>query len=263
MAIKIQSYWKTTNATPEEIQKSVKSCKTQNYRVKYLFELYGTLSDEDVFNLYNYYWPAPNPFKPNLQSSTSRSRDYLTKPEVGILIYCGDSISVYNKTIQLYTMVKNPEFIPKTYKKTIPDTIKVKFEVEDECYVDLNLLYNKCAEQIDKIMNKFNLEEKPIPKVVLPKNDNELEIYIHEKILEANANRRTNVGAVIGRYLAELKEEGVLVSFDYERDVDNRLKTIITVSEPTHIPTIKERLNKLYLQEKRRFKNETNGSQRL
>jgi hypothetical protein len=258
MAIKIQSYWKTTNATQEEINRSVKSCNTQNYRVKYLFELYGTLTDEDVFNLYNYYWPSTDPNKPNKQSSTTRSRIALTKPDVGILIYCGDRTGSYDKTVQLYTMVKNPEVIPPTFKREIPDTIKIPFEVEDECFVDLDLLYDRCAQQADLIMNKFNLEVKPKEEVVLPTNENELELYIHEKILEANANRQTNIGAVIGRYLADLRDEGILESFDYKRDNDNRLKTIIKVTEPTQIPTIKDRLNKLYLKEKRNFENQNN-----
>jgi hypothetical protein len=253
MAIKIQTYWKTTDATLDELRRAVKSCEDQDQRVLLLFKTYGTLSNEDLNDLYNYYWP---PFKLETQkTSTSRSRKTLLESK--IIIECGTTISHYNRTITLYTIVDNPPEIIKSqsFKQTIPDTIKIPFIVIDEKYVDFDLFWEDASKQVGYMMTKFNLEPKQKEEVVLPTNENELELYIHEKILEVNEDRRTNIGAVIGRYLADLREEGVLQSFDYKRDEDDRLKTIIKVTEPTQIPTVRQRLNQLYLKEKNTFNN--------
>ena len=111
---------------------------------------------------------------------------------------------------------------------------------------------------LEEFISKFDYYDKVFsqiePKVELPTNENELELYIHEMIVKANDNLKPCIGAVVGRYLALLREEGVLESFDYKRDEDDRLKTIIKVTEPTQIPTVRQRLNQLYLQEKRRSK---------
>jgi hypothetical protein len=251
MAIKIQSYWKTTEATLQELNHSVKVCEDQDQRVLLLFKTYGTLSNDDVNDLYNYYWPS---FKLETQkTSTSRSRKTLLESK--IIVECGTTISHYNRTITLYTIVDNPPEIIKSqsFKQTIPDTINIPFIVEDEKYIDFDLFWQEASKQVGHYMTKFNLEEKPKPKVVLPTNENELELYIHEMIVKANSNIEPCIGAVVGRYLADLRDEGVLESFDYQRDEDDRLKTIIKVTEPTQIPTVRERLNKLYLEQKRRF----------
>ena len=252
MAIKIQSYWKTTDASIQELRQAVKVCEDQDQRVLHLFKTYGTLSNDDVNDLYNFYWPSDTKLETQ-KTSTSRSRKTLLAS--GIIIECGSTLSHYNRTITLYTIVDNPPEIIKSqsFKQTIPDTIKIPFVVEDGKYVDFDLFWQEASKQVGYYMTKFNLEEKPEPKVVLPTNENELELYIHEMIEKANSNIKPCIGAVVGRYLADLRDEGVLESFDYQRDEDDRLKTIIKVTEPTQIPTVRERLNKLYLEQKKRF----------
>lgn len=87
----------------------------------------------------------------------------------------------------------------------------------------------------------------------LPTNTKELEYYLHDLFLKANSNlTHTNIGARVGRYLHNMKSQGILNSFEYQRDTENKLKTIITVgSEPTQIQRFKDVMNKLYLQEKK------------
>lgn len=87
----------------------------------------------------------------------------------------------------------------------------------------------------------------------LPTNKIELEYYLHSLFLKANSNlTHSNIGARVGRYLHNMRSEGILESFEYKRDTNNNLKTIITVgSEPTQIQRFKDVMNKLYLQEKK------------
>jgi hypothetical protein len=87
----------------------------------------------------------------------------------------------------------------------------------------------------------------------LPTNTIELEYYLHDLFLKANNNlTHRNIGPRVGRYLCNMRAQGILKSFDYQRDSDNKLKTIITVgSEPTQISTFKDTMNRLYLQEKK------------
>ena len=87
----------------------------------------------------------------------------------------------------------------------------------------------------------------------LPTNTVELEYYLHELFLKANKNlTHTNIGARIGRYLCNLRSKGTIIDFEYHRDSDNRLKTIVTLgSKPTQISTFLDIMNKLYIQEKK------------
>lgn len=82
------------------------------------------------------------------------------------------------------------------------------------------------------------------------------EYYLHEIIQQANPNLITNIGPRVGRKLADLRDFGILETFHYVRDDNNRLRTIITVgSKPTQILTFKNKMNEWYLQEKKWFKS--------
>jgi hypothetical protein len=87
----------------------------------------------------------------------------------------------------------------------------------------------------------------------LPTNTVELEYYLHDLFLKANKNlTQTNIGARVGRYLCNMRSNGIIKNFDYQRDSNDKLKTIITVgSEPDQISTFKDVMNRLYLQEKK------------
>jgi hypothetical protein len=87
----------------------------------------------------------------------------------------------------------------------------------------------------------------------LPTNTIELEYYLHDLFLKANSKlTTTNIGARVGRYLCNMRTQGTIKDFEYERDSDNKLKTIITVwSEPNQISTFKDIMNRLYIQEKK------------
>lgn len=84
-------------------------------------------------------------------------------------------------------------------------------------------------------------------------NTIKLEYYLHDLFLKANTNlTTTNIGARVGRYLCNMRTQGTITDFNYQRDSDNKLKTIVTVgSEPTQISTFKDTMNRLYLQEKK------------
>jgi hypothetical protein len=80
-----------------------------------------------------------------------------------------------------------------------------------------------------------------------------LEYHLHDIFLKANTKlTTTNIGARVGRYLCNMRTQGTIQDFDYYRDSDNKLKTIVVVgSEPTQISKFKDTMNRLYLQEKK------------
>jgi hypothetical protein len=149
MAIRIQTYYRTTDMTDEQIRQAVISCKTQDYQVYQLFKIYGTLTSNDCNELY---YEIIGPAK---DSSINRSINTLKKNKV---IYdTGNILGVFNRPVSLMTIIDNPPDVLKTFNKTIPKSISIKLIFDDNGKIDLDKMYNQTAEQLDFLINKYKL----------------------------------------------------------------------------------------------------------
>lgn len=228
-----------------ELRLRMEKAKSDTFQVYELAKTFKTLWRWKAYNLYK------EVYKTELQE-TECGRALNDLCAMGYLIDTGERVkSGKGSGINFVYRVCDVEPVNPI---KIPKTISAKLTFIDREDGSPQLDWDTMLEEF---IGKFEYYDKifsPVkPKVELPTNQNELELYIHEMIVKANSNLEPCIGAVVGRYLADLRDEGVLQSFDYQRDKDDRLKTIIKVSEPTQIPTVRERLNKLYLEQKRRF----------
>ena len=229
----------------EELRLRMEKAKSDTFQIYELAKTFKTLWRWKAYNLYK------EVYKKELQE-TECGRALNDLCAMGYLIDTGERVksgkgSAVNYVYRVCDVEPvNPIKIPKTI------SAKLTFIDREDGSPQLDW-----DTMLEEFINKFNYYDNifcPVePTVQLPTNENELELYIHEMIVKANSNLEPCIGAVVGRYLADLRDEGVLQSFDYQRDEDNRLKTIIKVTEPTQIPTVRERLNKLYLEQKKRF----------
>jgi len=147
MAIKIQTYWKTNQIDEERLQKSIKSCKKQDQRVLELFKHYQSLTDNDIYGLYTYYFGEVK------QSSTERSRHSLFDSNI---IEQGEMVmGPYDRPNRVYHLknVNNPIVKPKR----IPQSISIKIIYDENGKIDCEKMFDKTAKELDKIINKYNL----------------------------------------------------------------------------------------------------------
>jgi hypothetical protein len=149
MAIQFKSYWKTTDLTEDQLRQSIKSCKTQDYRVYELFKTFGTLTTDDAYVLYN------ELYNDILITSIGRSRNTLLKNEV---IYEVGSINgPNNRPVTLYTIVDNPPTELKTFNKELPKSISIDLIFDEEGNLDVDKMYESTSEKLDFIINKYNV----------------------------------------------------------------------------------------------------------
>jgi len=149
MAIQFKSYWKTTDLTEDQLRQSIKSCKTQDYRVYELFKTFGTLTTDDAYVLYN------ELYNDILITSIGRSRNTLLKNEV---IYEVGSINgPNNRPVTLYTIVDNPPTELKTFNKELPKSISIDLIFDEEGNLDVDKMYESTSEKLDFIINKYNI----------------------------------------------------------------------------------------------------------
>lgn len=255
MAIKFKTYWKTTPLTEEQLQQAITLCAKQDERVMLLFQTFGTLTQEDLVDLYLHLYPTSED-KPTKESSIGRSR--ITLLHNNVIIEAGHTMGKYNRPITLYTIVDNPPTELKTFNRIVPKHITLDLEVEDGMYVDIHKMIESLDDKLNLIMDKFGLEEKPEPKSAIPEGCVQLEYYLHELFLKENPKlTQTNVGPRVGRYMFDLLHDGIIKSWEHVRDCDYRLKTIITIgSEPTEFQTFRDKMNSIIKQERRLSKIE-------
>ena len=82
MAIKIQTYYKTTDIDEQQLKDALLTCKNQDYKIFKLFSTFGRMTAWDVFELYN------ETIGPILQSSVGRSINTLKRN--GVIIDGGN-----------------------------------------------------------------------------------------------------------------------------------------------------------------------------
>jgi hypothetical protein len=135
--------------TEEQIRKAVITCRTQDYQVYQLFKIYGTLTSNDCFELY---YDIIGPVK---ETSINRSINTLKKNKV---IYdTGNINGVFNRPVSLMTIINNPPDVLKTFNNTIPQSISINLIFDDNGKIDIDKMYNQTAEQLDFLINKYNL----------------------------------------------------------------------------------------------------------
>lgn len=149
MAIKIQSYWKTTDMTKEQLEQSIKSCKTQDFKLLELYKTYGTLTADDAYVLYN---TLCDDIK---ESSLRRSNDKLLKN--GAIYPTGSVDGPYGRPVTLYTVIDNPPTELKTFNSEIPRSISINLIFDEEGKLDVDKMYEATSEKLDFIINKYNV----------------------------------------------------------------------------------------------------------
>lgn len=149
MAIRIQTYFRTTDMTEEQIRQAVITCRTQDYQIYQLFKIYGTLTGNDCYELF---LEIIGDVK---ESSVNRSINTLKK---NMVIYdTGNIPGVFNRPVSLMTIIDNPPDVLKTFNKTIPQSITIDLIFDTDGKIDLEKMYDQTAEQLDFLINKYKL----------------------------------------------------------------------------------------------------------
>lgn len=149
MAIRIQTYFRTTDMTEEQIRQAVITCRTQDYQIYQLFKIYGTLTGNDCFELY---LEIIGDVK---ETSVNRSINTLKKNKA---IYdTGNIRGVFNRPVSLMTIIDNPPEVLKSFNKTIPQSISIDLIFDTDGKIDLEKMYDQTAEQLDFLINKYKL----------------------------------------------------------------------------------------------------------
>lgn len=149
MAIKIQSYYKTTEMDEAQLKDALLACRNQDYKIYKLFSTFGRMTTWDVFELYN------DMIGPILQSSVGRSINTLKRN--GVIIDGGNIQGPLDRPVTLYVMVDNPPSELQSFNKSIPLSVSIDVVLDDEGHIDVDKMYDELAEKIIFLTNKFNV----------------------------------------------------------------------------------------------------------
>jgi len=150
MAIRIQSYYKTTETTIEQLQRDLKMCSSQEQEVLNLFKKYGTMTTWDVVDVYSEVIGAIQ--------YTSAGRSVFHLHESGAIKEVGTIQGPLNRPVQLYTLTDiTPTIIKKSTTYKIPTSIKVDVILDSEGMIDVDKMYDELAEKIVFLTNKYKL----------------------------------------------------------------------------------------------------------
>jgi hypothetical protein len=149
MAIKIQTYWKTNDIGSDQLKQAVTSARNQDYKIYELFKHFGTLTDWDIYDLYN------ELYKPIQPSSVGRSRNTLLRNNA--IVYTGNIPGPMNRPISLYTIVDNPPSVLKSFNKSVPLSISIDVILNDEGQLDIDKMIDDLTDKSVSLINKYNL----------------------------------------------------------------------------------------------------------
>ena len=125
MAIRIQSYYKTTYIDEQTLTRAVQSCSDQENKIFRLYQTFGTMTMWDVYDVYN---TIMNPILP---SSVGRSINTLINQNA--IISIGTIPGPNGRPVNLYRLVDNPPgIIKRNLNKSIPKDFKIKILYSDE-----------------------------------------------------------------------------------------------------------------------------------
>lgn len=148
MAIKIQSYYKTTEMDEAQLKNALLACRNQDYEILQLFKTYGHLTDHDVYDLYT------ELIGPIIKTSASRSR--ITLLQNNAIIPHSQIQGPYGRPVILWSIADNIPSIIKPLKR-LPKTIKIEIPYTEEMKIDLDIVYDNLAKQLVFLTNKFKI----------------------------------------------------------------------------------------------------------
>lgn len=151
MAIRIQTYWKTTEAPIEQQMRDIKMCKTQDFKVYYLFKTYGTLTAEDAILLYH---ELCGKIK---ESSLRRSIDTLKHEKNRCIREVGTTMASTNRMVTMYTLADENVQVITTIRKNLPDSIKVDLVLDVDGSIDIGNMIDEITEKVVFLTNKYKL----------------------------------------------------------------------------------------------------------
>lgn len=149
MAIRIQTYYRTTDLTEEQIRQSVQSCATQDYQVYQLFKIFGVMTTNDCCELF---FEIIGPAK---DTSIGRSINTLKKNKA--VKKMGSVMGIFNRPVDLITIVDNPPEVIKSFNKNIPKSISINLIFTEDGKIDLDKMFDETSNQLDFLINKYNL----------------------------------------------------------------------------------------------------------
>jgi len=150
MAIRIQSYYKTTDIDEQTLTRAVQSCSDQENKIYKLYQTFGTMTMWDVYDVYN------TIMDPILPSSVGRSINTLIKQNAVQSI--GTIPGPNGRPVNLYKVSENPpELIERRYNNTFPKSIKVEIVVDVTGKIDAEKMLEKLLEKIEVLEETFNI----------------------------------------------------------------------------------------------------------
>ena len=149
MAIRIQTYYKTTDLTTDQLKSALLSCRTQDYKILELFKTYGRMTQWDVYDLYN------ELIGDILPSSVGRSINSLKRNNA--IIDSGNIPGPMNRPVTLYCIVDNPPTELKTFNKSVPSTVSIDVVLNEEGMIDVDKMYDLLSEKIVSLTEKHNI----------------------------------------------------------------------------------------------------------
>lgn len=149
MAIKIQSYYKTTDITEEQLKSALHNCASQEYEIYKIFQTYGTLTTWDVVDVYH---AISSPIQ---YTSAGRSINHLKNN--GVVKEIGSIPGPLGRPVILYTITDNPPSEIKTYNKSLPKSISVDVILDDNGQIDVEKMIDDLVEKVVSLTEKYNI----------------------------------------------------------------------------------------------------------
>jgi len=149
MAIRIKTYWKTTDAPIEQIKRDIEMCKTQDFKLYYLYKTYGTLTIEDAMMLYI-------ELNGNIkESSLRRSNDTLEENKA--IKKTGNTIASSGRQVTMYSLFDDSIIKIKPLSKRIPLTVTTEIYLDENGVLDTDKIYDGLSEKLITLANKFDI----------------------------------------------------------------------------------------------------------
>jgi hypothetical protein len=236
-------YHNTTDISGEELKQRIERCKGQNKQFLELFRIFHNMTKWEARRQYIQHCRHIDEIQPQRAINALCKQGHIYKSTEKWKEERGAENFVYK-------LFPTDGSFPEDFNMNSLDKIYTVVIFNDGV-LDEEATRQSFEKKLAKKVKEY--QQEMIEEATLPTNTIDLEYYLHDLFLKANSKlTTTNIGPRVGRYLNELRTDGILLSYEYQRDGDNKLKTIVTVgSEPTQISTFKDKMNEIYLQEKK------------
>ena len=150
MALTIKSYYKTNPINEEQLQSALESAKDQENKIYQLFKQFGTMTNWDVYDVYN------ELIGPIYQTSVGRSINTLKKQN--IIYSLGTVTGDAGRPVNLYKLSENnPETIQRKLNTQIPNSIKLDIQYNTMGEIDVEKMIEEFDTKLNKLAEQFNL----------------------------------------------------------------------------------------------------------